>query len=482
MRRTQVRLFATPLPALLIAGILAFGGGSVAAIKATEAPAFCAKCHEMQPYHDAWSKGPHKDVSCVACHVAPGTTAEVTHKISALKEVMDHFTSSPRFPRGDASVPNERCVACHTKLPQVTKKGFAHAAHVTRTPCVSCHPDAGHKVELQSLAAAGVLVKSLQSAVTSGSAEATGHIKVDCSRCHDVAKTACEKCHAATHEARGTCTTCHSAGPTWAFAHPGQTAACTTCHERPNNHFQGDCSTCHEPKTPFEKTVFKHTSNACTDCHIQPNGHIATAYNCATCHNQPGKSWAFAHPDNPFCTRCHAAPAVHFNSDCASCHDPKTPFAKTVYTHSSNACASCHTPPANHHHSPCSTCHSPSVPFAKTIWTHPSSKDCGSCHKPSHGAKSAACSTCHKDAGSSWSFTHPSSSACVSCHTPPSSHFGAACSSCHTPQIPFASTKFSHPRVNAPHGTSGIACSKCHPSGPPQVGCTCHGGGPNGPN
>jgi hypothetical protein len=27
-----------------------------------------------------------------------------------------------------------------------------------------------------------------------------------------------------------------------------------------------------------------------------------------------------------------------------------------------------------------------------------------------------------------------------------------------------------------------MACANCHPSGPPRVGCTCHGGGSTGPS
>jgi nitrate/TMAO reductase-like tetraheme cytochrome c subunit len=473
-------LLATPIPALLLAGVLALGGGSVAAIKATEAPAFCAKCHEMQPFHDAWAKGPHKNISCVACHVDPGTTAEVTHKVSALKEVYDHFASSPRFPGKDVSVPNARCLVCHTDLPQKTKSGFPHAAHLSRTPCVSCHPDAGHNVTVDALAKAGLLAASNTTAPPS--AETTGgqHIAVDCSRCHDLVKTACSSCHTPKHAPRGTCSTCHAAGPAWTFTHPGSAATCVTCHEPPKSHYTAACTTCHDLQTPFAKTVYKHADPQCTTCHALPDGHIATPLVCSTCHAKPGVDWSFTHPASTACTTCHAAPATHFGSDCAGCHKPGVPFKQTTYTHTSNACATCHQPPANHHHSPCTTCHTPGVKFVDTKWTHTSSTSCGSCHTRPSKHSTSACSGCHKQPGRSWAFTHPNSTACSTCHTPPANHFGAACSSCHKPSVPFKSTQLNHPSTH--HDWHSMACSNCHPSGPPKVGCTCHGGGPNGPN
>ncbi len=441
MRQSTVRLYSTVIPAIVLAAVVALGGGTFAAIKATEKPSFCASCHEMTPYYDAWKAGAHKGVDCVACHVDPGAAAEVTHKVSALKEVYDHFATQPRFPGDAVDVPNSRCLACHRSLPAKTKSGFEHAPHVKNASCVSCHDTVGHRVSPDTLRKAGLLAPGVISVATSSSAEATGtHVRVDCTRCHDPAKTPCETCHAAPHERRGKCETCHAPGPAWTFAHPSASAACATCHEPPKSHFTGTCTTCHDLKTPFAKTVYKHTSASCSACHTTLPGHVATSAECSTCHPKTGVSWAFGHPSSSSCASCHRRPASHFGGTCSSCH-------------------------------------SPSVPFARTRWSHPKSTSCQSCHSRPGGHSSGACSTCHKSPGRSWAFTHPSSSSCSSCHRAPASHYGSSCASCHKPSVPFSRATFRHPSIDAPHGTSGIACSKCHPSGPPAVGCTCHGGG-----
>lgn len=469
-------ILSTILPILLAGAVIGGGSGTVAVVRYTESPQFCTTCHEMGPYHDAWAKGPHRGVSCIRCHVDPGTVAEYTHKVSALKEVYDHLTAKPKFPRGDAVVPDARCIACHKQLPATTASGFPHASHVGRASCASCHPQVGHKVDPAALAKAGVLSPT----VTSASAETSRtHVTVTCSKCHDMVRTTCRTCHTPPHEPRGECVTCHSAGTAWTFAHPDKTADCATCHERPKNHFAGACSTCHDHATPFAKTVYAHTDPTCASCHAQPADHVATNYACTSCHKDTGKSWAFTHPDSPYCTACHAEPAGHFGSDCAGCHTPATPFKQTKYTHTSTACSTCHHPPANHYHAACSTCHTPAVPFAQTKWTHPTSTTCAGCHARPSGHHSGSCYTCHKNPGKSWAFSHPGSRTCTSCHAAPSNHFGNACASCHTPSIPFASTKFNHPATH--HDYLSRPCASCHPSGPPAVSCTCHGGGTSGP-
>jgi nitrate/TMAO reductase-like tetraheme cytochrome c subunit len=376
MRRRQVRLFTTAIPALAIAVAALIGSGTFAAVRYSEQPSFCATCHEMAPYHDAWAKGPHKGVSCVTCHVAPGTTAQYTHKIAALKEVLDHFTTSPKFPTSAVIVPDSRCTSCHTTLPAKTASGFDHASHLARGTCVSCHTGVGHSVTTTALAAAGILDSATATAAAGADLAhaGTSHVAVMCSRCHDLTKT-CEK-----------------------------------CHTPPAKHYPAACTTCHDPKTPFASGVFDHTSpaaGACSTCHAKPAGHRATAASCPTCHRKAGVDWSFTHPSSASCATCHSKAKAHV-------------------------------------------------------------------------ATSLACATCHRSPGHSWAFTHPASTSCASCHTPPASHFSGACATCHKPTIPFASAVFQHPGISAPHGVSGKPCAACHPSGPPAVSCTCHGGG-NGP-
>ncbi|HEY3318111.1 MAG TPA: NapC/NirT family cytochrome c [Coriobacteriia bacterium] len=442
---SKARIYTTVVPAIVLAAVVALSGGTVAAVKATEKPSFCATCHEMTPYHDAWKAGPHKGVSCVACHVDPGAPAQLTHKVSALKEVFDHYATSPKFPGGGVAVPNSRCLACHGDLPARTKSGFPHAQHVKEAACVGCHSTTGHRVSPDTLRKAGLLAAGILTASDSASAETSGgvHVKVDCSRCHDLAKTVCATCHTAPHKPRGGCPTCHAAGVRWTFAHPDTAATCTTCHEVPKNHFTGTCVSCHDLKTPFANTAFRHTSAVCSTCHITLAGHAATALECSTCHRKTGVSWVFGHPASSACADCHRRPAGHFSGACASCH-------------------------------------SPSVPFAQTTWRHPTSTTCQSCHSRPGGHRSGTCYTCHRRPGRSWAFSHPGSSACASCHRPPASHFGSNCAGCHSPGRAWTGASFAHPSTH--HDWRSMACANCHPSGPPRVGCTCHGGGSTGPS
>lgn len=476
----NARLFSTLIPGLILAAAIALGGGTVGAVRMTEQPKFCASCHEMTPYHDAWQKGAHSDVTCTACHVDPGTVAQYSHKLVAMKEVYAHFTSDVRFPKEEkADIPDKRCLTCHEDLPERTASGFAHARHVkeSKSGCVSCHSDVGHKVTAQALAKAGVL--DIESEEPKPSDGATGtHVATNCSSCHDVSKSdSCSKCHKPKHVARGTCSTCHTAGKQWAFAHPDQKAQCATCHERPKNHLKGDCASCHEPKTPFAKTTYNHKNKDCASCHAQKTGHRATTAACSSCHDKPGDTWAFAHPASADCATCHAKPAQHYGTNCRLCHSVGTPFAQTKFKHTSTNCSSCHRPPSEHYSGKCSSCHKTSVAFAATKFTHPSSQSCQSCHKGPRGHRTSSCTSCHKAAGRSWAFSHPSSNSCGSCHKAPSNHYGGSCSGCHKAGRSFSSAQFKHPSTGSPHSSSSFACAKCHPSSPPKVGCTCHGGG-----
>jgi len=445
--RFKAKIIAHPLlTAILVLAFVGVAAASVPVFKATEAPKFCTSCHEMKPYYDAWAVGAHKNISCVECHVDAGTLNHMVHKVTAAKELWDHFSSSPRFPQGTADVPDSRCLTCHAGIRDTTGPKFSHKTHAGAGPCVTCHSDAGHKVTLDALAKAGVLKPGLESssgavavgAAASNTTTAT-HIPVSCTKCHDLARVPCSTCHQPSHEARGECATCHQPRTSWTFSHPSS-RECTSCHTPPAKHFGPACTSCHAPGVPFAKTVYKHASSACADCHAAPAGHNRAA-TCASCHLQPGVSWAPTHPVSAACGSCHKAPAKHFGSSCATCHTkPGVTFKGAVYRHTSSACASCHTPPSGH-------------------------------------TRTVSCATCHKKAGASWAASHPSSADCISCHKPPASHFGTACASCHKPLTRWTSATFRHPSTRN-HSYRSFACVKCHPSGYSKANCTCHGGHP----
>jgi hypothetical protein len=251
--------------AVLVIGIVAF----VASAQATDAPAFCATCHEMKPYYVAWTQGRHRvTAQCVDCHVDAGFFQGLAHKPVALLEVWAHFTGFSGFPMASPpDVPDSRCLRCH---PTVKVKGlpatFSHPLHAKQAPCATCHATTGHDVSVQALRAAGIYnadnaaLRARARASTNasatpgaGRANVAGHVAVVCSRCHDMAATGCPACHTPPHEPRGDCLQCHKPGPRFTFAHPPtqmenwQSIACKKCH--PVSYRQVNC-TCHGSGVP----------------------------------------------------------------------------------------------------------------------------------------------------------------------------------------------------------------------------------------
>lgn len=332
----------------------------VVTARATDKPSFCRTCHEMDPYVDAWATGPHANTSCVECHVDHGTVPRLLHKFVALGEVWSHVKGTPPFPLDHTTpIPDARCTRCHERV-VVKIARFDHAMHAKTGRCERCHRTAGHDVSVAALKAAGVYNSSYRSSEPSGvvvigggAANIPNHVKVGCSRCHDMAKTHCPVCHHPKHTAggpkkTGACELCHAAGATWTFAHP-KTETCAGCHTAPAKHRSGECSGCH--KNAGTSWKFTHTTSlACASCHKAPANHRKGE--CSNCHKNAGRSWKFTHTKSLACSSCHKAPANHFGSTCSSCHSPSRSWRSATFNHPrirggehsyrSFACSKCH--------------------------------------------------------------------------------------------------------------------------------------------
>jgi hypothetical protein len=490
-RVVVVAVAAASILAAMISGFSAIAS-------ATDSPAFCeAACHEMQPYHEAWTQGPHKQISCLDCHVDQGTLTRITHKFASLREVAEHIKGTVHFPLPNApDVPNSRCVRCHASVVASTP-GFSHVEHAKRGPCVKCHSDAGHSVSLATLRKAGLVAAAYRHSVEptasaipgNGKANLVGHKTVSCSSCHDMAATKCVGCHAPApnHQKRSAdCTQCHSPGLRFAFTHP-QRADCASCHTPPKNlkpahTWKGTCTKCHVA-TPGADWKFTHpNAAACGDCHTPPKKHDWSG-SCTYCHRAgAGKSFAFTHPPRTDCATCHSRPQGHRSGNCVTCHRNRGVNWAFSHPGSSATCTSCHSRPSKHSAGSCTSCHRRTG--SSWAFTHPSVKSgCTECHKRPSKHESGSCQTCHKRTGRSWAFTHPSvKSGCTSCHSKPSNHYGSNCSACHSPGTAWANAHFTHPIIpGGEHTNKSFACSKCHPSGPPAHYCSCHGSA-NGPS
>ena len=235
--------------AVALALIVLFAGTALY----TDRPDYCSTCHEMRPYVDAWKAGTHKDVWCVDCHVNAGYPGRFAHKFEALGEVVAHFRGDTLFPRANApAIADTHCTGCHAQVtPKKPAAGFDHAAHQKKATCQACHPDAGHAVTDAALTAVGAFNPNVKpvglgnatAGLGQGSANVPGHVTIGCTRCHDLKKTGCPACHKtpAKHfkpasSALPTCTTCHAAGPKWAFTHPSK-GECQDCHTYSAKHF-----------------------------------------------------------------------------------------------------------------------------------------------------------------------------------------------------------------------------------------------------
>lgn len=485
---------------IAVSAVLSLGvavGAFSAVASATDSPAFCGSaCHEMQPFHDAWTKGPHKNVNCLECHVDRGVLNRITHKFVSLREVAEHIKGAVHFPLPDGpDVPNSRCTSCHAKVVSKTP-GFSHADHAKRGPCVKCHADAGHSVSLATLKKAGLVaatyrhtVEPTASAVPgNGKANLPGHKTVACASCHDMAATKCVSCHtpAPNHKKRSAeCTQCHAPGLRFAFIHP-RDPKCGSCHAQPRNRkpahkWKGSCTSCHRV-APGTSWKFTHpNSAACSECHTPTKQHKQWTGSCTYCHRAgAGKSFAFTHPPRTDCQSCHSRPSNHRSGACTTCHQRRG--VSWAFSHpSGSSCNSCHARPKGHDSGSCTSCHR----SAGRSWafSHPKvSSGCSSCHNRPRKHESGSCQTCHRRTGKSWAFSHPRvSSGCTKCHTKPANHYGPTCSKCHSPKVAWAKAHFTHPRIpGGQHTNKSFACSKCHPSGPPAHYCTCHDSA-NGP-
>jgi len=442
MSRSRGTLIVMGVVTLIVVGSAFFG-----VARATDRPTFCRTCHEMVPYHDAWSAGPHNDISCIECHVDDGVIPRLLHKFVALREVVSHVRGDTSFPRETfASVPDHRCERCHEQV-EVENTDFNHELHARQGPCMKCHAFVGHSVTVESLKEAGIYSgatpsypsaeESTIAVVDAGTADLPGHVTVYCSRCHRMSATKCSVCHKPPHVARGECPTCHETGATFVFSHPKNRTDCQTCHTKGRTHttIEGACSSCHKQPGVTWSFVHPAATATCTECHVRPAAHRAGV--CSACH-AAGFSWAFAHPGgNAACSNCHARPPRHASGRCSECHGQTG---------------------------------------VSWLFRHPGAgATCTNCHPRPRGHSTGACPTCHA-VGSSWAFRHPGSSQCASCHRAPANHYGSGCSSCHSPSRAWASATFRHPRIpGGEHSYRSFACVNCHPSGYSRYTCArCH--------
>lgn len=158
-RRARVAAFA---------GTLLLGASCTFLFDAATAPlskpGFCASCHEMEAQHASWQESPHHtnasgvQVTCVECHL-PHKDDRVAHTTAkcwtgvhhAAVHVFGQYDEEAARQTVRETLPNDRCVRCHSHLtgsPNSRAVGIVHATALKsagdRThACITCH-DALH--------------------------------------------------------------------------------------------------------------------------------------------------------------------------------------------------------------------------------------------------------------------------------------------------------------------------------------------------
>lgn len=361
--------------------------------------------------HDDVHEGQFAPRDCDACHSSdPGGFTE---------GVIDHDQTD--FPLRNAHR-DVSCDDCHGEGPAATFVGLefqsceschddVHEARFTPDTCESCHTDGLWEVDEFDHSRTDFALDG-------------AHLDAGCVDCHGegeerqitgLAFASCLDCHAEDDPHNGelgpeTCTDCHTTADwtTVAFDHaiwplegnhadvvcsdchesPGYQGAqteCSSCHDRPEDHYEGECSTCHDP-SGWTDATFGDLGHDATGFALE-GAHGALA--CAECH-AGSEPKAAAGPE---CIDCHGADDPHRNllgQECTDCHRQddwlRTTFrhAVTGYqlrgAHAVTACADCHAPTFAGTPDQCIRCHGAERPN-DTLHNDPLTSDCELCHR-----------------------------------------------------------------------------------------------------
>jgi nitrate/TMAO reductase-like tetraheme cytochrome c subunit len=124
--------------------LVVFGVGGAAGVqKASDNPAFCTLCHNMQSYYDSWNNS-----NLLANkHAAAGVTCHQCHESSFAVQAEEGFkfiTGNFKTPLDKRNFSNELCLKCHTDFESIKAKtnfedSNPHESHQGKLDCNKCH-------------------------------------------------------------------------------------------------------------------------------------------------------------------------------------------------------------------------------------------------------------------------------------------------------------------------------------------------------
>jgi cytochrome c-type protein NapC len=148
VQKRHVVVASLGLMGFATAGVLLF---SAVSFWWTSQPSFCAKCHVMTPYVEAWKQSVHSDVKCESCHLTPGFFGFLGGKIAGLQVVSNYIRGDYSDWSFNAAVGNAACLQCHENILDRNIHGESTGVIVshrniieTGGKCMFCHSTVAH--------------------------------------------------------------------------------------------------------------------------------------------------------------------------------------------------------------------------------------------------------------------------------------------------------------------------------------------------
>lgn len=284
-------------PTLFILGAACLLGAGAYSYVVSSSDTFCSEaCHTMEPAAATWSTSDHQNTSCVRCHEG---TPWLSAPLAAASRVRYIAASwSNQTPNG-ATVPSDRCLACHPAIEDqsVETSSGIRMSHreplAAGIPCASCHDDVGHARAYTGRASVMQRCLVCHDGTTAAAVCATCHV-TDPGKA-PIAKRLYQK----TRLAEPTCGGCHDQ------------ASCDRCHGLRMPHSAAFIAGGHAMPAAFDRKPL------CYRCH--------TPGDCGRCHGQfeaahGGPAFKAEHQKFAWDSPCNTCHPNHEGSFCYRCH------------------------------------------------------------------------------------------------------------------------------------------------------------------
>jgi len=119
----------------------------------TSEPAFCSKCHYIEPVYFSWQDSAHNEVKCLFCHEPRGSLGKFHSKARGLNYLFLHYSGS-NLPPLKGEIYESNCIICHLgkqeKYPdavKITNNSIEHYKIINEDrSCLDCHKTIGHEL------------------------------------------------------------------------------------------------------------------------------------------------------------------------------------------------------------------------------------------------------------------------------------------------------------------------------------------------